>query len=67
LESVTGKRFYTVQEIAELLGVSTPTIYREIRAGRFPALRLRSRYVVPAKAVDEMEREALARGPTGEL
>ena len=54
------KRFYTVPEAAELLRVSEVTLYREIRQSRFPALRIRGRYVVPAKAIDEMEQEALA-------
>jgi len=56
------KRFYTVPEAAELLTVSTPTLYREIREGRFPAIKVRGRYVVPAKAVDAMEQAALATG-----
>ncbi len=56
------KRFYTVTEAAQLLRVSTPTLYREIRAGRFPAIRVRGRYVIPAKAVDAMEQAALEGG-----
>jgi excisionase family DNA binding protein len=58
------KRFYTVHEVAELLGVSAPTIYREIRAGRFPAIRVRGRYVIPAKALDELEQAALDHART---
>jgi excisionase family DNA binding protein len=54
-----SKRFYTVPEAAELLRVSEVTLYREIRESRFPALRIRGRYVVPAKAIDELEQEAL--------
>jgi excisionase family DNA binding protein len=54
------KRFYTVPEAAELLRVSVVTLYREIRENRFPALKIRGRYVVPAKAIDELEQEALA-------
>ena len=59
-KEASSKRFYTVPEAAELLRVSEVTLYREIRANRFPALRIRGRYVVPAKAIDEMEDEALA-------
>jgi len=54
------KRFYTVPEAAELLRVSEVTLYREIRANRFPAVKIRGRYVVPAKAIDDLEQEALA-------
>ena len=56
------RRFHTVTEAAELLRVSAPTLYREIRAGRFPAIRVRGRYVIPARAVDAMEQAALAGG-----
>lgn len=55
-----SKRFYTVPEAAELLRVSEVTLYREIRANRFPAIKIRGRYVVPAKAIDDLEQEALA-------
>lgn len=56
------RRFYAVSEAAELLGLSEPTLYRAIRGGEFPAIRVRGRYVVPAKAIDQMETNALAVG-----
>ena len=56
----TAKRFYTVTEAAQLLRLSAPTLYREIRAGRFPAIRVRGRYIIPAKAVDALEQAALS-------
>jgi excisionase family DNA binding protein len=55
-----NKRFFTVAEAATLLGLSEPTLYRAIRAGEFPAIKVRGRYVVPAKAIDEMEASAMA-------
>ena len=54
-------RFYSVAEAAEILKVSEVTIYREIAAGEFPAIKVRGRYVVPAKAIDQLEADALAR------
>lgn len=54
--------FYTVQEAAEVLRVDPATIYRAIRADAFPAVRVRSRYVVPAHAVDRMVAEAVESG-----
>jgi excisionase family DNA binding protein len=56
------RRFFAVAEAAAMLGLSEPTLYRAIRAGEFPAIRVRGRYVVPAKAIDEMESSALASG-----
>jgi excisionase family DNA binding protein len=58
--SIHGKRFFTVAEAAQLLGLSEPTVYRAIHAGEFPAIKVRGRYVVPARAIDEMETAALA-------
>lgn len=56
------KRFYTVAEVAALLGLSGPTVYRAIREGGFPAIRVRGRYVVPALAIDQLEASAIATG-----
>jgi excisionase family DNA binding protein len=53
------KRFYTVPEAAKLLRMSPATLYREIAANRFPAVKVRTRLVVPAKAIDEIEQAAL--------
>jgi len=54
-----------VPETAATPRISAPTIYREIREGRFPAVRIRGRYVVPAKAVDAMEDAACAGSAVG--
>ncbi|MDX5460187.1 helix-turn-helix domain-containing protein [Micromonospora tulbaghiae] len=56
------RRFYTVAEAAQLLRTCDMTLYRSIRAGEFPAVRIRGRYVVPAKAIDAMETGALTNG-----
>src|SRR4051812_7994699 len=54
--------FYTVAEAAGLLRVDRATIYRAIREDAFPAVRVRSRYVVPAVAVERMAAEAAESG-----
>jgi excisionase family DNA binding protein len=54
--------FYTVAETARLLRVDAATIYRAIRADAFPAVRIRSRYVIPAAAVERMAAEAAETG-----
>ena len=56
--SRTVPKFYTVPEAARVLRVDPATIYRAIRAKEFPAVRLRSRYVVPARAVERLAEEA---------
>lgn len=49
-----GRRFYSVAEVARMLGMSSMTVYRAIADGEFPAVRIRGRLIVPAKALDEM-------------
>jgi excisionase family DNA binding protein len=55
-------RFLSVAQASELLGLSGPTLYRAIRDGQFPAIKVRGRYVVPGKAIDQMEDDALRGG-----
>lgn len=46
--------FYSVPQAAELIGTSAVTLYRAIRDGEFPAMRIRGRLIVPAKAIEAM-------------
>lgn len=57
-----GPAFYTVTETAQILRVGVSTLYRAIREGAFPAVRLRSRYVVPAIALDKLLAEVAETG-----
>jgi excisionase family DNA binding protein len=57
-----SKMFYTVRETAVLLRVDTSTLYRAIRENAFPAVKIRSRYVVPAKALDRLVVQATTDG-----
>ena len=54
--------FFTVEEVAELLRVDPVTIYRAIRAGEFPAVKVRKRYVVPQRALDLLVDDVVATG-----
>lgn len=54
--------FYTVPEAARLLRVTPATIYRAIREDAFPAVRIRTRYVIPVSAVDWLAAEAAESG-----
>lgn len=57
-----GPRFLSVESVARIFDVSKVTVYREIRRRRFPAVKLRGRYVVPAKVVAAMEDAAMESG-----
>jgi len=54
--------FYTVAETARLLRIGTATLYRAIREDAFPAIRVRSRYLIPAAAVDALIAQATESG-----
>lgn len=56
----TTRTFLTVPEAAELLRIDTSTLYRAIRSGEFPAVRIRARYLVPGKVIEELIANAMA-------
>ncbi len=53
--------FYSVSQVARMFGMSSMTLYRAINAGEFPAVRIRGRLIVPAKAVEAMVDIAVAK------
>lgn len=54
--------FYTVREAAKILRCNPSTLYRAIREDAFPAVRIRTRYVVPAAVIERLVREAEESG-----
>ncbi len=56
------RTFLSVAEVAHLTGMSEMTVYRAIHAGEFPAIRIRGRLIVPARAIEEMVELAMAEG-----
>lgn len=46
--------FYDVREAADMFRMSRMTVYRAIRSGELPAVRLRGRWLVPARIVDAL-------------
>jgi excisionase family DNA binding protein len=52
VQSFAKARFLTVQEVAELLRVSTMTVYRTIKAGDLPAVRVGRAFRVRDTDVD---------------
>ena len=57
---VKQQRFYTAREVADILRVSTTTVYRLIKARELPAMRLGRSFRIGEIAVDDY----LARGST---
>lgn len=52
--------YYSVAEVARIFGVSTVSLYRAINDGEFPAVRIRGRFVVPRRAIDEITDAAVS-------
>ena len=46
----------SMERAAEMLGVSRPTLYKMIKEGKIPALRLRRRIVIPIDEFNEWVR-----------
>jgi excisionase family DNA binding protein len=62
MPSASPPAFYTVREAARILRVDPATLYRAIRDDAFPALRVRTRYVVPAVALHQLVNQAAESG-----
>lgn len=58
-QPVEAPRFYSVADVSRMLGTSAMTLYRAIKAGEFPAVRVRGRLIVPAKVLDAMADAAM--------
>lgn len=58
LSNADSPAFYTVREAARILRVDPSTLYRAIREDAFPAVQIRTRYVVPAAVLVKLIAEA---------
>lgn len=52
MSQLTAGRFLTVQEVADLVRVSSMTVYRLIKAGELPAVRVGRSFRVRESDVD---------------
>ena len=51
--------FYTVREVAGILGVSLMTVYRLVREKRLPSIRVGRSYRIPESAVNKAVTEGV--------
>jgi hypothetical protein len=61
-QAVPARPYHRLGAAARFFGISYGHLLREIRADRFPAVRIRSMWLVPTPAIDVMIRTALDRG-----
>jgi excisionase family DNA binding protein len=50
-------RFLTVQEVADMMRVSSMTVYRMVHAGEIPAIRFGRSYRIPENAVAQITQQ----------
>lgn len=60
ISSPPAPTFYDVQNVADMFHMSRMTVYRAIRSGELPAVRIRGRWLVPARIVDALIAKAEA-------
>lgn len=53
-------QYYSVAQVSRVFGISTVSLYRAIKDGEFPAVKIRGRVFVPRRAIDEMTESAVA-------
>jgi len=49
-----GPKFYDVQEVADMFKMSRMTVYRAIGSGELRAVRIRGRWLVPARVIEAL-------------
>jgi excisionase family DNA binding protein len=60
MSEASARRFWTIDETAKFLGVSSKTAYRWAIAGDLPALRIRHTLRVDGAALEELYRRQQA-------
>ena len=58
----TRPKFYTAAETAKIIRVDESTLYRHLRNGTFPGVKLGGRYIVPGAVIDRIVADVLATG-----
>ena len=56
------QRFLNVSEAAKAMRLDPSTLYRHLREGRFPSIRVGGRYLIPAAVLDHLAQDAMATG-----
>lgn len=60
LARADAPRFFNVAEVAWMFQMSRMTVYRAIRSGDLPAVRIRGRWLVPASVIEALVKSAEA-------
>src|SRR5258708_20793602 len=63
-QDLLGQKYLPVREAAEIMGISTRSVYGYIEDGKIPAYRIGSMFVVESEHVHNYERQAVGRRRT---
>lgn len=47
------RRVFTVDEVAKILGITKNLVYRQVRAGTIPTVKVGDRYLIPCAAFEK--------------
>jgi excisionase family DNA binding protein len=61
-ESRPRRPFLNVKEAADELRLDESTLYRHLREGRFPGVKVGGRYLIPTAVIEELAAGAMAAG-----
>lgn len=64
-ESAARPTFYDVREVADMFKMSRMTVYRAISSGELAAVRIRGRWLVPARAIESLIEKATTPDAAG--
>ena len=53
---IVEDRFYSIDEVAEILGLSSQTIRKLVKKGRIKAIRLGHAYRIPVESIQYLKR-----------
>ena len=61
-QTETKPEFYTAAETAKILRLDESTLYRHLRNGTFPGVKIGGRYVVPGAVIKRIVDDVLVTG-----
>lgn len=53
-QATSEKLFYSVEESANIIGISRSVIYKMVKGGRFPCIQMGRRIMIPAVAINKL-------------
>jgi excisionase family DNA binding protein len=65
-QAADGPKFYNVREVAQMFRMSRMTVYRAIASKELAAVRMRGRWLVPARVIDALIEQAVNEQGDGE-